>query len=82
MELVSEKSRAETLICELLPRSVFEQLKTGRQIQPEQFDMVTIFSSDIEGFTKIAACASPMGIVTLLNDLYMLFDNVIIKYDV
>ena len=82
LELVAEKSRTETLICELLPRSVFEQLKTGTQIQPEEFDIVTIFSSDIEGFTKIAACASPMGIVTLLNDLYMLFDNVIIKYDV
>ena len=81
-ELVAEKSRVETLICELLPRSVFEQLKKGKQIQPEQFDNVTIFSSDIEGFTKIAACASPMGIVTLLNDLYMLFDNIIMKYDV
>ena len=81
-ELVAEKSRAETLICELLPRSVFDQLKTGTQIEPEHFDKVTIFSSDIEGFTKIAACATPMGIVTLLNNLYMLFDNVLIKYDV
>ena len=81
-ELVAEKSRAETLICELLPRSVFDQLKTGTQIEPEHFDKVTIFSSDIEGFTKIAAYATPMGIVTLLNDLYMLFDNVLIKYDV
>ena len=82
LELFTEKARAENLICELLPKSVFEQLKQGRQVQPETFEEVTIFSSDIEGFTKIASLATPMGIVSLLNRLYMLFDNVIDKYDV
>ena len=81
LELVTEKARAESLICELLPKSVFEQLKLGKQVQPETFEEVTMFFSDIEGFTKIASLATPMGIVSLLNRLYMLFDNVIDKYD-
>ena len=81
LELVTEKARAENLLCELLPKSVFEQLKLGKQVQPETFEEVTMFFSDIEGFTKIASLATPMGIVSLLNRLYMLFDSAIDKYD-
>ena len=47
LELVTERSVAENLICELLPRSVFEKLKAGKQIEPESFEQVTLFSSDI-----------------------------------
>ena len=82
LELESEKLKAETLICELLPPSVFAQLKKGKQVQPETFKEATLFFSDIEGFTSIAGLASPMEIVSLLNRLYMFFDNVIVKYDV
>ena len=82
LELEAEKTKAETLICELLPPSVFEQLKKGMQIEPETFKEATLFFSDIVGFTSIAGTASPMEIVSLLNRLYMLFDNVIVKYDV
>ena len=81
-ELVAERSVAENLICELLPRSVFEKLKAGKQIEPESFEQVTLFSSDIKGFTQIATTATPMGIVMLLNQLYMLFDDILLKYDV
>ena len=81
-ELVAERCVAENLICELLPRSVFEKLKVGKRIEPESFDLVTIFSSDIKGFTQIATTATPMGIVMLLNQLYMRFDDIILKYDV
>ena len=80
-ELFTEKARAENLICELLPKSAVEQLKLGKEVQPETFEEVTMFFSDIEGFTKIASLATPMGIVALLNRLYMLFDNAIDKYD-
>ena len=82
LELEAEKTKAETLICELLPPSVFEQLKQGKKVEPETFKVATLFFSDIEGFTSIAGLASPMEIVSLLNRLYMLFDNVIVKYDV
>ena len=81
LELVTEKARAENLICELLPKSVFEQLKRDKQVEPEAFEQVTMFFSDIEGFTNISAHSSPMDIVSLLNRLYTLFDGEIVKYD-
>ena len=82
LSITEEKARAENLVCELLPRSVYLQLKQGKSVEPETFDLVSLFFSDIVGFTALAASATPMQIVTLLNDLYSRFDGVIGQHDV
>ncbi|CAD6193362.1 unnamed protein product [Caenorhabditis auriculariae] len=81
-ELTEEKKRSDVLLYRMLPRQVAEKLKMGVSVEPETFDCVTIFFSDVVSFTTLASRCTPLQVVTLLNDLYTTFDATIDKHDV
>uniref|UniRef100_A0A915EVX2 Guanylate cyclase n=1 Tax=Ditylenchus dipsaci TaxID=166011 RepID=A0A915EVX2_9BILA len=80
-ELMDEKKRSDLLLYRMLPRQVADKLKSGTTIEPESYDSVTVFFSDISKFADIASKCTPLQVINLLNDLFIMFDEIIETFD-
>mmetsp|Transcript_45961 Transcript_45961/g.111330 ORF Transcript_45961/g.111330 Transcript_45961/m.111330 type:complete len:1269 (+) Transcript_45961:97-3903(+) len=67
---------------DIFPKHVAKALREGRAIEAEHHDMVTIFFSDIVGFTQLSGELEARKVADLLNRLYTKFDALSRKYDV
>ncbi|EGT49931.1 hypothetical protein CAEBREN_31804 [Caenorhabditis brenneri] len=81
-ELVEEKKKSDVLLYRMLPQQVADKLKIGQTVEPETFDLVTLFFSDVVSFTTLAGKCTPLQVVNLLNGLYTIFDGIIEQHDV
>ncbi|XP_061605464.1 guanylyl cyclase C isoform X2 [Phyllopteryx taeniolatus] len=78
----AERDRADLLNFMLLPGPVVRSLKETGRVEPELYEEVTVYFSDIVGFTTLCHYSTPMEVVDMLNEIYKNFDSVLDHHDV
>ncbi len=78
--LDAEHIRSENLLLNVLPAPVAERLKRSSGVIADGFDSVTVLFADIVGFTPMSAALAPSEIVTLLNQVFTAFDQLVDTY--
>ena len=72
---VTKYEDASKAIFRLLPESVARKLNVGAEVKPEFFHSVTVFFSDIVGFTTICSRLTAIEVLAMLNHIYTIFDS-------
>ena len=81
-QIEKEKERSESLLLNILPASVAEELKQNGVSEARDFDEVTVLFTDFADFTKTTHEFTAKGLVAELNICFKAFDEIITKYGI
>ncbi|XP_076348426.1 soluble guanylate cyclase 88E-like [Tachypleus tridentatus] len=83
-KLDSEMKRTDELLYQMIPKQVADRLRKGEAAVDtcQDVDCETILFSDVVTFTEICSRITPMEVVSMLNDMYSLFDQLTEKHRV
>uniref|UniRef100_A0A6S8N6M9 Guanylate cyclase domain-containing protein n=2 Tax=Dunaliella tertiolecta TaxID=3047 RepID=A0A6S8N6M9_DUNTE len=70
----AKKPAVDELLYELFPSQVADALKSGRHPDPEPYSEVSLFFSDVCGYTNICSSLQPPQVMDMLHRLYSRFD--------
>jgi adenylate cyclase len=77
-----EKDRSETLLLNILPEEIAEELKSKGEADARDFDLVSILFTDFKGFTKASEILSAAELVEEINTCFKAFDSIVEKYKI
>ena len=66
----------EKILHNILPEKIADRILDGEKTIADRLEEVTIFFSDIVGFTAISQNISPEELVNMLNDIFSEFDRI------
>ena len=79
---IADAKRSANLLNQIFPNHIIESLSQGHAIEPEPRDCVTVFFSDICGFTTISSDMSATKVNDMLNRLFIKFDKLSMKHGI
>ncbi len=74
--ILIERDKSEKLLLNVLPARVASDLKEHGKAEPEVFENVSVFFSDIVGFTDQSSRINPAKLISELNRLFTVFDEI------
>lgn len=76
------KEQADSLLLNILPKKVAEELKTKGSAEAVHYDQVTVLFTDFKGFTAMSEKITPKELVKDLHECFSAFDRICEKYGV
>jgi guanylate cyclase len=78
--LRTEQAKAESLLLNILPRSIADRLKDDSTTIADQFDAASILFADVVDFTPFSERLPPSEVVGILDHLFTHFDVLADRY--
>jgi class 3 adenylate cyclase len=79
-KLLIEKRVSESLLLNILPGEVADELRAKGLVSPKYFEDVTILFTDFVGFTLSTEKLAAEELVELLHDYFTAFDQIVARY--
>ena len=80
--LQKEKNRSESLLLNILPAEVAEELKEKGEAAARDFELVSILFTDFKGYTEKSENLSAKELVGEINHCFKAFDHICEKYGI
>jgi class 3 adenylate cyclase/tetratricopeptide (TPR) repeat protein len=80
--LKKEKDRSESLLLNILPAEIAEELKEKGEAEARDFDLVSILFTDFKGFTEKSAELTAVELIGEINHCFKAFDHICEKYGI
>jgi adenylate cyclase len=78
--LAKERQKSESLLHNIIPPTIADRLKRSPEKIADGFNATTILFADIVGFTVYSKQVSPDKLVSILNEIFSIFDHLTDKY--
>lgn len=78
----NEKAKSESLLLNILPKAIAEELKLNGVAKTRNYENVTVLFTDFVNFTSISEKLSPEELVENLDYCFKSFDSIVRKYGV
>ena len=79
-QVEQQKQVSESLLLNILPGEVAEELRAKGMVSPKYFEDVTILFTDFVGFTLSTEKLAAEELVELLHDYFTAFDRIVARY--